>query len=94
MDTPQQLLHDFQDIISADTTGLENLIAATKGLNTHFEQAKRKNADETYQIVASPIMGMKENRDISDRESFDTFTSHRKEHPIILKIKMQIILIN
>ena len=87
MDTPQQLLHDFQDIISADTTGLENLIAATKGLNTHFEQAKRKNADETYQIVASPIMGMKENRDISDRESFDTFTSHRKRTSNYLKNK-------
>lgn len=42
MDTPQQLLHNFQDIISDDTTGLANLIVAIKGLNTYFEQAKRK----------------------------------------------------
>ena len=52
MDTPQQLLHNFQDIISDDTTGLANLIVAIKGLNTYFEQAKRKNADKTYQIIA------------------------------------------
>lgn len=42
MDTPQQLLHNFQDIISDGTTGLANLIVAIKGLNTYFEQAKRK----------------------------------------------------
>ncbi len=87
MDTPQQLLHNFQDIISDDTTGLANLIVAIKGLNTYFEQAKRKNADKTYQIIASIIMGIKENRDISDRESYDAFVSHRKRTSNYLKNK-------
>ena len=87
MDTPQQLLHNFQDIISDDTTGLANLIVAIKGLNTYFEQAKRKNADKTYQIIASIIMGIKENSDISDRESYDTFVLHRKRTSHYLKNK-------
>ena len=87
MDTPQQLLHNFQDIISDDTTGLANLIVAIKGLNTYFEQAKRKNADKTYQIIASIIMGIKENSDISDRESYYTFVLHRKRTSNYLKNK-------
>lgn len=87
MDTPQQLLQYFQDTISDDTTNWPNLITATRGLNIFFERAKRKNADETYQIIASPIMGVKENRDISDRESFDIFTSHRKRTSNYLKNK-------
>ena len=87
MDTPQQLLQYFQDTISDDTTNWPNLITATRGLNIFFERAKRKNADETYQIIASPIMGVKENRDIRDRESFDIFTSHRKRTSNYLKNK-------
>ena len=87
MDTPQQLLQYFQDTISDDTTNWPNLITETRGLNIFFERAKRKNADETYQIIASPIMGVKENRDISDRESFDIFTSHRKRTSNYLKNK-------
>ena len=87
MDTPQQLLHNFQDIISDDTTGLANLIVAIKGLNTYFEQAKRKNADKTYQIIASIIMGIKENRDISDRESYDDLVSNCKRTSNYVKNK-------
>lgn len=87
MDTPQQFLQHFQDIISDDTTGLTNLKVATKGLNTYFEQAKRKDADETYQIIASLIMGVKEDRDISDKESYDTFVSHRERSLNYLKLQ-------
>lgn len=77
MNTPQQFLSDYQDILSEDTTSFEKLKIATKRLNAYFEKAKEKNPEKTYKVVASPIMGVEGNRDISDREAYDTFVSHR-----------------
>lgn len=57
MNTPQQFLSDYQDILSEDTTSFEKLKIAAKRLNAYFEKAKEKNPEKTYKVVASPIMG-------------------------------------
>lgn len=78
MNTPQQFLSDYLNILSEDTTGLTKLKVATKQLNNYFEEAEKKNSEVTYKIIASPIMGIDSDKDISDKESFDTFVSHRE----------------
>lgn len=78
MNTPQQFLSDYLNILSEDTTGLDKLKVATKQLNKYFEEAEKKNSEITYRIIASPIMGIDGNGDISDKESFDAFVSHRE----------------
>lgn len=78
MDTPQQFLSNYQGILAEDTTGIAELKNATKGLNEHFEKALERNSEETYKIIASLIVGLDDNKDISDKEAFDTFTSYNK----------------
>lgn len=74
MNTPQQFLSDYQQILAEDTIGIVELKKVTKRLNEYFEKAKEKNSEETYRIIASPIM----DKDVNDKEAFDTFVSHRK----------------
>ena len=78
MDKTSQLFLDYQNLLSPDTTGLLELKKAAQELNKYFEKSQEKNPEETYKLVASPIMGLPDNRDISDKEAFDTMVSHRQ----------------
>ncbi|MCH4139164.1 hypothetical protein [Lactobacillus amylovorus] len=76
--TPQQLFSDYKDILAKDTTGLVKLKVTIKKLNELFKRAEEKNSEKLYKIVASPIIGLDDNKEISDKEAFDTFVSHRQ----------------
>lgn len=78
MNTPQQFLSDYKGILAEDTTGFEKLKTTTKKLNEYFRIAEEKDSENTYKIVASPIMGLNGDKSISDKESFDTFVAHRQ----------------
>jgi len=88
INNPDKFLEDFREIFNENNLHREQLKGIVEKLNEIFENAFDKSMDKTSELVASFILGTKDNSLISDKESYDAYIKHHLETLQYLKSRI------